>query len=207
MKYGIVISSYKYGHLAGHCVESVLAQTSKFDKIWFVDDGVGDCCHIQELYGDRLTFVKNPENLGIVDNFNQMLNMVDTDYVMFLGADNWLRSDALDILLVWDDHDIVTYDIIVTGELREEIYKPYEPWMTMHEGDYYWTREMQHHGSTLYRTQLAKRVGGYANNNTSKRTDEDLNLWDKMTKFGAKVAYVNEGLLYYRRHKENFNKY
>ena len=207
MTYGIVISSYKYGHLAGHCVESVLSQTRGFDKIWFVDDGVGDCRHIQKLYGDRLIFVENPENLGIVGNFNKMLNFVDTDYVMFLGADNWLRSDALDTLVLWDEHDIVTYDIIVTGELREEIYKSYEHWMMMHEGDYYWTRKMQHHGSMLYRTELAKSVGGYANNNKSERTDEDLNLWDKMINFGAKVAYVNEGLLYYRRHKENFNKY
>ncbi len=207
MTYGIVISSYKYGHLAGHCIESVLAQTSKFDKIWFVDDGVGDCCHIQELYGDRLTFVQNHENLGIVDNFNQMLNLVDTDYVMFLGADNWLRSDALNSLQKQNDKDIVTYDIVVTGELREEIYKPYSFWMRVHEGDYYWTRKMQHHGSMLYRTELAKSVGGYANNNKSERTDEDLNLWDKMINSGANIGYINEGFLYYRRHKENFNKY
>lgn len=210
MKYGIVISSYKYGHLASHCVESVLCQTKKFDKIWFVDDGVGDCSHIESMYDGQIQFVSNPENMGIVDNFNKMLNIVDTDYVMFLGADNWLRPDALELLSYQMEKpvpDIVTYDIIVTGELREEIYKPYSTWMHKHEGDYYWSRRMQHHGSMLYKVKLAKAVGGYAKNNTSTRTDEDLNLWDKMLKNGAIVKHLAQGLLYYRRHKENFNKY
>jgi hypothetical protein len=59
----------------------------------------------------------------------------------------------------------------------------------------------------MYRVELAKSVGGYAHNKTSGRTDEDLNLWDKMQKSGAKVHHISESLLYYRRHKENFNKY
>jgi glycosyltransferase involved in cell wall biosynthesis len=206
MTYGIVISSYKYGHLASHCVETILAQTKPFDKIWFVDDGVGDCDHIERLYGDRLTFIRNVNNKGIVHNFNDMLNMVDTDYVMFIGADNWLRSDALAHLVLYSG-DIVTYDIMVTGELRDEIHKWYYNSMSYSDGDYHWKRKMQHHGSMLYKTELAKSVGGYAHNNTSIRTDEDLNLWDKMVKTGANINYVNEPLLYYRRHKENFNKY
>ena len=210
MTFGIVISSYKYGHLAAHCVESVLCQTKKFDKIWFVDDCVGDCSHIESMYDGQINFLSNPVNMGIVDNFNKMLKMVDTDYVMFLGADNWLRPDALELLAYQFDKtspDIITYDIIVTGELRGEIYNAYGSWMHKHEGDYYWSRRMQHHGSMLYRTKLAKKVGGYAKNNTSERTDEDLNLWDKMIKEGAVVKHFAQGLLYYRRHKENFNKY
>ena len=39
----VVIASYQYGHLAAHCIESVLCQSRKPDKILFVDDGVGDC--------------------------------------------------------------------------------------------------------------------------------------------------------------------
>ena len=162
------------------------------------------------MYDGQINFVSNPVNMGIVDNFNKMLKLVDTDYVMFLGADNWLRPDALELLAYQFDKtspDIITYDIIVTGELRAEIYNVYGSWMHKHEGDYYWSRRMQHHGSMLYRTKLAKKVGGYAKNNTSERTDEDLNLWDKMIKEGALVKHFAQGLLYYRRHKENFNKY
>ena len=133
MKYGIVLVSYKYGHLAAHCIESVLCQTKKFDKIWVVDDGVGDCKHLAEIYADRgIDFIFREENMGIVKNFNNMLmQKVDTDYVMFCGLDNWLRPDALELLSYQMDKpvpDIVTYDIIITGELREEIQKSYSSW-------------------------------------------------------------------------------
>ena len=209
MTYGIVISSFNYGHLAAHAIESVLSQTRKYDKIWFVDDGAGDCTHLEKLY-PQVEFVFRESNLGIVENFNNMLSRVDTDYVMFLGADNWLRSDALAQLdfklMPHDKVDILVYDIIVTGELKEEIRNIYHASMFDKDGDYHWTRNGGHHGSMLYRTELAKKVGGYANNRTSSRTDEDLNLWDKMRTAGATVRHINEALLYYRRHRENFNK-
>lgn len=212
MTFGIVLASYKYGHLAAHCVESILSQSVQFDKIWFVDDAVGDCWHIQDLYGDRLTFILNPENFGIVDNFNQMLNIVDTDYVMFIGADNWLRSDTLEYLKGTIEQnplgiDILTYDIVVTGELRNEIHKFYSNAMDKKHGDWIWYRINSHHGSMMYKVSLAKEVGGYAHNRVSERTDEDQNLWDKMKNKGATIGYLNQSLLYYRRHKENFNKY
>ena len=50
MTYSLVICSYKYGHLAAHAIESALSQSKRFDKIYFVDDGVGDCEHILILY-------------------------------------------------------------------------------------------------------------------------------------------------------------
>lgn len=206
MTYGIVISSYKYGHLAAHAIETVLCQTRKFDKIWFVDDGVGDCNHLFELY-PQIRYIFREQNLGVVANFNNMLSMVDTDYVMFLGADNWLRPDALELLIKPKQPDISMYDIVVTGELKSEIHQFYACWMHKHEGDYYWSRKGAHHGSMLYNVEMAKSVGGYADNRTSSRTDEDLNLYDKLLKAGATVEHTPEGLLYYRRHNQNFNKY
>jgi glycosyltransferase involved in cell wall biosynthesis len=205
MTYSVVIASYKYGHLASHCIESVLAQTKPFDKIYFVDDGAGDCGHLRYLY-PQVDFLLRKENLGIVANFQDMLENVETDKVMFLGADNWLRSDAL-AQLSQQDSDIVTYDIIVTGELRQDIYSTYSISMKPYQGDWYWQRARQHHGSILYDVQKALSVGGYEDNKKSGRTDEDENLWDKLNKAGATISYIPQGLLYYRRHKENFNKY
>jgi glycosyltransferase involved in cell wall biosynthesis len=210
MTYGVVISSFKYGHLAAHAIESVLSQSVQFNKIWFVDDGAGDCQHLISLYAGRVEFILRSENLGTVANFNDMLKRVDTDYLMFLGADNWVRSDALELLANQTEKypiDIVTYDIMVTGELKDEIHRFYHAFMNPLDGDWYWNRKGSHHGSMMYSVKLAKSVGGYAHNNTSIRTDEDLNIWDKMINAGAKVEHITSALLYYRRHKENFNKY
>lgn len=207
MTYGLVIASYRYGHLAAHAIESALSQTERFDRIYFVDDGVGDCKHLPALY-PSVEYIFREKNMGIVANFQDMLFQVETDYVMFLGADNWLRSDALDLIksVMTGEESIVTYDICVTGELKEEIQRLYPDETEYENGDIYWQRTLKHHGSMLYNVQEAKRLGGYAHNG-GIRSDEDMNLWQKFMKAGAGVAYVNHALLYYRRHKENFNKY
>jgi glycosyltransferase involved in cell wall biosynthesis len=199
----VVISSYKYGHLAAHCIESVLCQTLKPSKILFVDDGIGDCSHLPKLY-PSIEYVMRESNMGTVANFQDMLNRVETDRCMFLGADNWLRADTLD-LLDKQKTDIVTYDIIVTGELRHNIAERHGHEMRDYQGDYYWSRKMVHHGSMLYNTKMAKEVGGYAASG-GPNSEEDLVLWRRMTDKGATVSHIEEGLLYYRRHKENFNK-
>ena len=205
MTYTCVIASYKYGHLAANCIESVLCQTKKFDKILFVDDGAGDCNHLKELYPD-IEYLFRENNIGIISNFQDMLTRVETDMVMFLGADNWIRPDTLE-LISNEKTNIVIYDIIVTGELRDEIRRFYPDQVHLYLGDWYWSRRGQHHGSMMFETKLALNLGGYEHNGTSSRTDEDLNLWNKMKYAGATISHINQGLLYYRRHAHNFNKY
>jgi len=206
----VVISSYKYGHLAAHCVESILSQSVKPTKIMFVDDGVGDCRHILEHYPE-VDFYENAENVGTVDNFQLMLKQVKTEYCMFIGADNWLRSDAIGMMhtaIELENPDIITYDIILTGELKESRIKYHMEEIDRKQGDYYWSRKNKHHGSMLYKVSLAKSVGGYTRlNNWSHQTQEDLSLWDKMIGAGARVRHINEAFLYYRHHRENYNKY
>jgi len=205
----VVISSYKYGHLAAHCVESILSQSVKPQKIMFVDDGVGDCRHISEHYPE-VEFHENPENYGTVKNFQNMLDGVKTEYCMFIGADNWLRSDTIKLfnaIIELENPDIITYDMILTGELKQTRIKYHPDEIHSHEGDYYWRKDHRHHGSMLYRTSLAKSVGGYTRYGNSHQTLEDLGLWNKMINGGAKVSNINQALLYYRHHRDNFNKY
>ena len=206
MTYSLVIASYRYGHLAAHAIETALSQTKPFDKIYFVDDAAGDCTHLPKLY-PQVEFVLRKKNLGIVANFQDMLNRVETDYVMFLGADNWLRSDTLEVLSEYKT-DIITYNIMVTGELKNQISVLYPFSTSSHDGDILWNRKDQHHGSILYKVSKAKEVKGYERHRSDgERTDEDMALWEKMIKAKATFKYVNSAFLYYRRHKENFNKY
>lgn len=205
----VVVSSYKYGHLAAHCVESILSQSVKPERVMFVDDCAGDCAHIHKHYPE-IEYYENPENYGTVKNFQNMLNKVTSKYCMFIGADNWLRSDAMKIFKTFIDlgnPDIITYDMILTGELKETRIKYHANEIVRYQGDYYWRRDNKHHGSMVYRTELAKSVGGYTKYNESHQTLEDLSLWDKMINAGAKVANINEAFLYYRHHRDNFNKY
>ena len=201
----IVIASYRYGHLAAHCIESLLAQTIPPTRILFVDDGGLDCSHLPSLY-PNIEYVLRPKNLGIVDNFQDILSHINTEYVLFIGADNWLRSDAIE-LLSNASTDIVTYDIVVTGELKEEILDRVPGETVPYQGDLYWDRQEQHHGSMMYRTALGQKIGYKKRYKDGTHPQEDWNLWDKMLEQGASVASIKEGLLFYRRHRENFLKY
>jgi glycosyltransferase involved in cell wall biosynthesis len=201
----VVIASYRYGHLAAHCIESLLSQTMPPTRILFVDDGGLDCNHLPSLYPD-IEYLLREENLGVVDNFQNILSQINTEYVLFIGADNWLRSDAIE-LLSNANADIVTYDIVVTGELKEEILARVPGETIPYQGDLYWNRQDQHHGSMMYRTTFGQKIGYKKRYEDGIHPQEDWNLWDKMLEQGATVASIKEGLLFYRRHRENFLKY
>ena len=200
-----VIALYRYGHLAAPGSESLLSQTVTPTGILFVDDGGLDCNHLPSLYPD-IEYILRHKNLGVVDNFQDILSQINTKYVLFIGADNWLRSDAIE-LLSNASTDIVTYDIVVTGELKEEILDRVPGETVPYQGDLYWDRQEQHHGSMMYRTALGQTIGYKKRYKGGAHPQEDWNLWDKMQEQGASVASIKEGLLFYRRHRENFLKY
>jgi glycosyltransferase involved in cell wall biosynthesis len=201
----VVIASYRYGHLAAHCIESLLSQTTPPARILFVDDGGLDCNHLPSLYPE-IEYILRPKNLGVVDNFQDILSQINTEYVLFIGADNWLRSDAIE-LLSKANADIVTYDIVVTGELKEEILVRVPGETLSYQGDLYWNRQEQNHGSMMYRTAFGQKIGYKKRYEDGAHPQEDWNLWDKMIEQDATVASLKEGLLFYRRHRENFLKY
>lgn len=207
-----VIASYHYGHLASQAIESVLSQTKKFDQVIVVDDAAFDLKPVMDKYSDEsILWLLQQVNLGSAKNFQDVLmHHVETDRCMFLGADNYLRPDTLEILSKYNE-DIVSYDIALFGTetaqfIRKvgayEVKDGYNIWR-FKKGDI--TRGNYIHGSSLYNTFLAKEVGGY-HASGNRNPEEDWMLWKAMLANGATHVHVPEPLLYYRRHKHNFIK-
>lgn len=188
MQLSVNICSYKYGHLAAQAIESVLNQSVKADVIRFYDDGAGDCKHLPKIYPE-VEFILRPNNLGIIDNFNDALDKTTTDRVMFLGADNWLHPKTFELCLERNE-DIVSFDAVKIGDGM------YEYW---HLADF-------PHGSAMYNVELAKRFGYKHSGN--EHPEEDHELFYKMIHNGKASLYIIEQpLLNYRwRHRLNFNK-
>jgi len=200
----VVIASHGYGHLAGHCIESVLDQTRKPDAVLFVDDGVNDCGHLPVIYPE-VQFVLRPSNLGTVANFNEMLSRVKTNKVLFIGADNWMSPHCLEICLSYDA-DVVVPQLAITGELKRPFLnhigigrKAQYPVWNFGPGS------NDYHGSMLYSVKLGSEVGYQAADGSTK-LEEDRHLFHGMKKLGARVAYTTEPLIYYRRHRANGNR-
>jgi glycosyltransferase involved in cell wall biosynthesis len=190
-----VIASYGYGHLAAHCIETVLEQSKKFDRVIFCDDGAGDCGILPVIYPE-IGYILREHNMGTVANFNALLDGVDTDRVMFLGADNWLRQDALKLLSM-NDADIITYDIQIEGEHSKR-----DANSSPRHGGYYWDRSPGHHGSMIYNVSKAKDVGGYGSLGYGKDCEDSV-LFDRMMGSGASRVHIPVPLLHYRRHRRN----
>jgi hypothetical protein len=182
-----VIASYRYGHLAAQAIESVLYQTKRFDRVLFVDDGVGDCAHLPEIYPE-VEFVLRPERMGIVANFNDMLARIQTERAMFLGADNWLDHRTLEVTSAVDA-DIVSYAAWLIKAGTPELW-----WVDVP------------HGSSLYNVAKAREVGGYEASG-NHNTEEDSVMFARMRTAGASFVNLSDTLLLYRwRHRRNFNR-
>ncbi len=212
----VVIVGYNYGHLVAHAIDSVLSQTVLPKRILAVDDASDDgMCETASRYG--VDVMKREKNMGTLDNFNDILmNHIFTEYVMYLGADNWLRPDALE-LMSNVDADIVSSDMYITGS---DVASARAGMKTEKKHGYYiWRMRSLHgkinrsnfiHGSSLYNANIAKKFGYKAirKTETGKRLHEDWGLWRQMILLGkATHEHIDEPLLYYRRHKFNFNGY
>lgn len=192
----VVIISYRYGHLVAQAIESALSQTVPC-KVVVIDDGVGDCEHVPSLY--PVEFIARPKRLGMDESLNDALfNHVKTEKVMFLGADNWLRADAVELMTT--DADITSCDVYLFGELAKEF--GVDHGCRFEDGHYRWELPYQPHGGALYNVKLAKAVGGYG-----KGRQLDSQLFSKMIEAGATFERVPLPLFYWRKHKENYNEY
>lgn len=195
MSITVNIMSYKYGHLVSQAVESVLSQTLKPDVIRVYDDGIGDC----DVSKYPVELIKRETNLGIIDNFNDALLRTETDKVLFLGADNWLRPDALEEMNNANVDICGSYVNLFGTEVDE--FRVGLP--TEYKDGYFVWKPNALHGSSLYNVSLAKNFG-YKRNPHSVKSEEDSMLFNQMKQAGATTTIVEEPLLYYRRHKQNF---
>jgi glycosyltransferase involved in cell wall biosynthesis len=212
----VSIMSYRYGHLIAQAIESILSQTQLPSHVIIVDDGAGDVAPVAQKYlpdFQRLDvdarLIDRGRNLGIVDNFNDvLLNAVQTPRVMFLGADNYLRPDALERLSKVQA-DIVSCDIALFGAEAANFAAKVKA-REMRDGYHIWRfvkgdirRANYIHGSSLYNAELAKRFGYRASGHWY--TEEDWMLFRAMLAAGATHAHVPEPLLFYRRHRLNYH--
>ncbi|KAI9011667.1 nucleotide-diphospho-sugar transferase [Hyaloraphidium curvatum] len=208
-----IFASFKYGHLAAHALETALSQTRPFDFIWFADDAAGDCAHLPALYPE-VTFILRRERLGTVANFQDLLDRVATERYLFLGADNWLRED-LHEKLASADADVVKYDRSIVGDPHgtSEVVKFHAgPELTRAADGWYWNMTFLHSGSMLLRTAAVRAAGGYKGTSrvagagvAVQKTAEDQDLYEALRRRNATVVHVPEPLIYYRRHRTNFN--
>lgn len=113
----LVVASYNHEQFVEQCLESVAAQTL-IPELIVTDDGSRDGSRalIEETLdrlGLRARTLFHAENHGICATFNEALAIVQTEFVAFLAADDWLTPDRIAshraTLLDTDDRTALTY--------------------------------------------------------------------------------------------------
>lgn len=224
-KIGVVIPCYNYGSFLPEAIESVERQTRPADKIIIINDGSTDntheiASHYQYQRPDKIEYIQNKKNLGIIATFNKAVRALDTEYVCLLGADNRFRSDYLEktaALLDLDENLGVAYsDFALFGPLATTMFQMVQPDRRgpVIDDTYYTVRFPNFskrivdqlsesnfiHGSSLFRMSAWNQVGGYQD--TSSRA-EDHHLFYRMIKSGWKAKRVSEPILEYRQHSRD----
>lgn len=82
-------------------VESVLAQTVTDVRLIVLDDHYPDpsvAAYFAALRDERVEYIRHPENLGITENYREVVRRAQTEYVTILGCDDLLHPEYLDVV-------------------------------------------------------------------------------------------------------------
>lgn len=98
----IIIPIYKVEVYLDECIQSVLNQTYQNLEIILVDDGSPDRCgEICDTYAEKDSRIKviHQINAGQSAARNAGLELCSGKYLFFLDADDYIRNDAIEVLL------------------------------------------------------------------------------------------------------------
>ncbi len=229
-KIAVIVLNYNYGRFLHQCLTSLRLQTRQPDEVIILDD----CSDIEE-YMEVEKFctedfpdydlIRHPVNLGTSSNMTFGLEWLKLkksppDYVMFLGADNWLHPDYIDrtseVLNVYRDVGIAYTDVYAVGPRAPEVSKKSAWWKGERKGNYYIWRYPEFntlkaaqnrlgrgnfiHGSSLFRFRIVQ-DGAFV---PSLNRFEDWRFWQQAVIVHQWMPIkVKESLLYYRQHSKN----
>ncbi len=127
MKLSIVVPVYNVERYVRKCIFSIINQEDDLFKgieVIVVNDGSKDKSieQIQDLVDkyDNITLV-NQENLSLSVARNNGMALAKGDYVWFVDSDDWITSNAMNVIMPYLDNnnDIVTINYTVVNEEGE----------------------------------------------------------------------------------------
>ncbi len=100
-KIGIIVPVYNVEIYLRRCIESILKQTFEDFEVILIDDGSTDRSgRICDEYAkkDARIQVVHKDNSGVADTRNKGLEIVETEYITFIDADDYVDSHYLETL-------------------------------------------------------------------------------------------------------------
>ncbi|TDQ09927.1 glycosyltransferase [Pedobacter metabolipauper] len=198
----IYITNYNYEKYIRKSIESVLNQTLSDFELFIIDDGSTDNSKsiIEEYRSNPKIEIIYQQNKGLNRTNNVAMNASSGKYFMRLDADDFLESNALEVMssvlesdlelgLVFPDYYYVDANGEITGKEQRH---DFEKDVSLYD-------QPAHGACTMIRLQFLRDLGGY---NEEFTCQDGYDLWIKFI-LNHKVNNINQPLFSYRRHGSN----
>ena len=193
----VVVISHNYGHWLAECLNSVLAQTRRPDKIIVIDDGSeDDTQEVARQFADQGVVYHHIDEGHVHRSRQAGWEATRSSVLMFLDADDWIAPDYLEQGLAgFDDHRIaVVYsDVEYEGDRTGQSKHPRQ-----FDRDRFQQKNYLHAGSLVRRVALDQSRAFDLIFDATK-VHGDWFLWRHVLR-GHWTAAWQPGLYHYRRH-------
>ena len=194
----VLMPTYNVATWVEEAIQSVLRQTYRDFELLVVDDGSTDDTleHVRSIEDPRIRIAAFPDNVGLADNLNRGLDLIETELVARMDGDDIAEPDWLETgIKVLDSHldiDICSFGFQFFGTKTSLVRFP------EHHED---SKAQMLFGCTVIVPVMRRSV--FTDNNIRYRTDtfpaEDYSLWARAYRV-AKVYNVQRTLFHYRTH-------
>ena len=202
-------------------VESVLAQDCGDWRLTVLDDAFPDMwagAWLEGLNDSRVRYLRNPKNLGIVNNYRKCIREAEADWIVLLGCDDVLLPNYVRVLLkaqqqfptaaiIQPESQVIDENGMVVRPLADRVKQrwcaPQSSTPVLLEGDALAASLLK--GNWLYWPSLCfqkSRLTGFDFQDDLKLT-HDLAIVMDMVFAGEQLLYVPELCFSYRRHSNS----
>lgn len=198
----VCVATYNGGKYLSKQIHSILKQLSDFDEIIVSDDGSNDDTLdiITAFHDKRIKVFKNVGRHGVVPNFENALSKAKGDIIFFSDQDDIWADDKVQIMVdELQNADLVVHDALIMDKDDNISNVNYYSLRKPHLG--YWKNLMRNSfvGSCLaFKTEMLPYIYPFPKHILW----HDMWIGLMVSKKG-KVKFINDKLLFYRRHGDN----
>lgn len=208
-KVSIIIPTYNGEKYIKETIDSCLSQTYKNIEIIVIDDNSSDrTVDILNIYDDRINLILNKINLGIVKNVNNGVNISNGEYYIFLGHDDNLPSNHIEIMLnEFNEDTIAVYcsNMGIDGDGNQTKINQPDEIMIAKTNNIMFEFSIDNFISScgmMHRTDVFHKIGGW--DERYLHYGEWL-YYIKELEYG-KIKYTSKTKAFYRTHETNITK-
>ena len=200
----VLMPVYNVEQYVEEAINSVLRQTySNFILLVLDDcstDGTAQIVH--SISDDRISYYKQPVNVGLAENLNTGVEMAKTEFISRMDGDDILEKNCLEKQIRFlDTHldvDICSVGFNFFGTKTSTVFFPEK-----HED----IKSNHLFGCNVIVPMLRKRI--FTDNNLRYKTSafpaEDYRMWAECLCIGVRMHTLQEILFYYRTHADQIS--